>query len=103
MKVCAGVFSSRNAPIRPPTKLVTSRGTITRLGTSSRLRYAPPLAVTPVHKAMVLVALAGIGGTPVKSRAGKDTKLPPPATAFSAPPRMPATKRKMPCSRFKKH
>ncbi len=35
--------------------------------------------------AVVLVALAAIGDTPVKIRAGKVIKLPPPATAFSPP------------------
>ena len=31
-------------------------------------------------------AFAGMGGTPVNSNAGNAIKLPPPATAFSAPP-----------------
>src|SRR5690348_16615131 len=82
-------------------KLVISSGIITFRGTSSRSRKAPPLATTPVHKETVLVAFAGIGGTPVKSRAGNATKLPPPATAFSAPPSIPATKRKMEEGRVK--
>jgi len=43
----------------------------------------------------VLVALAGMGGTPVNSSAGKAIKLPPPATELSAPPNAPATNRKM--------
>jgi hypothetical protein len=34
----------------------------------------------------VFVAFAGTAGTPVKSRVGNETKLPPPATAFIAPP-----------------
>lgn len=59
------------------------------------------LAVTPVHSATVLVALAGMGGTPVNNSAGKPMKLPPPATAFSAPPRMAARKRKMARSKVK--
>jgi hypothetical protein len=42
-----------------------------------------------------------MGGTPVNSSAGKATKLPPPATAFNAPPRTPATKRKTIVSMFK--
>ena len=41
------------------------------MGTSSRLRYAPPLAVTPIHRASVFVALAGIGGTPASNRRRK--------------------------------
>src|SRR5262249_5858394 len=35
--------------------------------------------------------------TPVKSSAGKATKLPPPATALMAPPRAPAAQRKSAC------
>src|SRR5207248_1832191 len=53
------------------------------------------------HKASVLVALAGIAGTPVNKSAGKATKLPPPATALMPPPRAPAKKRKMAVCRFK--
>jgi len=33
----------------------------------------------------VFVALADIGGTPANIRAGKERKLPPPATEFIAP------------------
>ncbi len=43
----------------------------------------------------MLVAFAGMGATPLKSRAGKAIKLPPPATALSAPPSTPAKNRKM--------
>src|SRR5215472_5201425 len=86
---------SRVAPANPPTRLAVSSGIITRRGTSSRLRYAPPLAAAPVQRAIVLVALAGIGGTPVNSNAGKAMKLPPPATAFNAPPSAPAKNRNM--------
>ena len=39
----------------------------------------------------MLVAFAGIGGTPLNNSAGNEIKLPPPATAFKAPPNMPAT------------
>ena len=59
------------------------------------------LAVTPVHIATVLVAFAGIGGIPVSSNAGKAMKLPPPAMAFSAPPKMEAVSRNMACARVK--
>ena len=38
-------------------KLVIKRGINTLRGTSRRLRYAPPLAVTPVQRARVLVAV----------------------------------------------
>src|SRR5215831_5266436 len=95
IKVCAGVLSSRYAPVSPPTRLAVNSGIITRRGTSSRLRYAPPLAAAPVQSAIVFVAFAGIGGTPVNNSAGNAIKLPPPATAFSAPPSAPAKIRKI--------
>ena len=53
------------------------------------------LATEPGHTATVLVALAGMGGTPVKMSAGKEKKLPPPATEFMAPARIAATKRRI--------
>lgn len=49
----------------------------------------------PGHNATVLVALASTAGTCVSSSAGKDTKLPPPATEFSIPAITAAQKRKM--------
>ena len=54
-------------------------------GTFSRLRYAPVLAAKPGHSATVLVALASTAGMPVANSAGNETKVPPPATAFSVP------------------
>src|SRR5271165_6786762 len=100
-KVCAGVLISSTAPAMPPTTLVTINGTITRREMRSRLRYAPPLAVTPIHKASVLVALAATGATPVNSSAGNAMKLPPPATAFSPPPTAAAKNKKMACPTVK--
>jgi hypothetical protein len=50
---------------------------------------------------MVFVAFAGMGGTPVNNSAGNAMKLPPPATAFRAPPRTPATNKKMTVCRVK--
>src|SRR5216684_5535477 len=100
-KVFGGVLMRSNAPSKPPTMLVAISGIITRLEMSRCLRYAPPLAVTPTHSASVLVALAATGPTPVNSSAGNAMKLPPPATALSAPPKTPAAKRKMPCARVK--
>jgi hypothetical protein len=81
--------------------LVATRGIMTRREMFSFWEYAPPLAVVPTHKASVLVAFAGMGGTPVNRSAGKATKLPPPATALIAPPRAPAKNRKMALCRFK--
>ena len=55
--------------------------------------------MVPTQSATVLVALAAMGATPLNRSAGKAMKLPPPATALSAPPSTPATKRKrMVCS-----
>src|ERR1700740_704004 len=99
--VCGGVLMRSTAPVRPPTMLVTISGIITRLEISRCLRYAPPLAVTPIQSASVLVALAATGPTPVNSSAGKAMKLPPPATALSAPPKIPAANKKMACGRVK--
>jgi hypothetical protein len=45
----------------------------------------------------VLVALALMGSTPVITRAGKEMKLPPPATELRAPPSMAAIKRTSAC------
>ena len=42
-----------------------------------------------------------MGATPLNSSAGKAIKLPPPATALSAPPRTPAKNRKMAIGRVK--
>jgi hypothetical protein len=50
---------------------------------------------------MVLVAFAGIAGTPVNSNVGKATKLPPPATALSAPPSTAAKNNKTAFQRLK--
>jgi hypothetical protein len=89
------VCSRSHAPAIPPITLVTTSGTMTRRDRSRCLRYAPVLAVTPTQSATVFVALAEMGATPVNIRAGKAMKLPPPATALSAPPRAPAKKRKI--------
>ena len=69
----------------PPAKLAAVRRPKTSHGTLIWRRKAPPLQTSPVHNATVLVALAGIGGTPVNSRVGNAMKLPPPATAFITP------------------
>ena len=60
------------------------------------------LEASPGHNATVLLALAWTGGTPVNNMMGKDTKLPPPATAFSVPAITPAKKRTMACLRCKR-
>src|SRR6266404_6242944 len=101
-KVFGGVLMRSNAPSKPPTMLVAISGIITRFEILRCLRYAPPLAVTPTQSASVFVALAATGPTPVNSSAGKATKLPPPATALSAPPKTPAANRKMACGRVKR-
>src|SRR6266852_6350656 len=99
--VCGGVLMSRTAPASPPAILVAMSGTITRREMLRCLRYAPPLAVTPNHSASVFVAFAATGATPVNSNTGNAMKLPPPATALSAPPKTPAANRKIACGRVK--
>jgi hypothetical protein len=49
----------------------------------------------------VFVAFAGTGATPVNNSAGNATKLPPPATAFMAPPIAPAKNKNIVCERCK--
>src|SRR6266851_4453242 len=44
------------------------------------------LPEVPTTSAKVLVAFATTGGVPQNSRVGKVTRVPPPATAFMAPP-----------------
>src|ERR1700730_7479882 len=99
--VWGGVLMRSIAPARPPTMLVAIKGIITRFEILRCLRYAPPLAVTPTQSASVLVALAATGPTPVNKSAGNAMKLPPPATALSAPPKTPAPNRKIACGRVK--
>jgi hypothetical protein len=52
------------------------------------------LAIVPGQTAAVFVAFAAIGATPLKSNAGNEMKLPPPATEFSAPATNAAQNRK---------
>ncbi len=51
------------------------------------LRYAAIDVSCPGHSATVLVALACTGIMPMPIIAGKTRNDPPPATAFSSPPR----------------
>jgi hypothetical protein len=99
-KTSGGVFSSNKAPRIPPIRLVlTSKMSRVLLCSASSRRYAPTLATEPGHNATALVALAGMAGKPVKTRAGKPMKLPPPATALSVPPSIAAQKRISPCEK----
>jgi hypothetical protein len=56
-------------------------------------RYAAALARLAGQSAQVVVAFALTAGIPAKRSDGKTMKLPPPATALSAPPSAPAPKR----------
>src|SRR5271166_3563544 len=58
------------------------------------------LATCPGHNATVLVAFALTGGMPIKSNAGNETKLPPPATELMAPARSAAKKRIVALEKF---
>jgi hypothetical protein len=71
-----------------------SGGNIRLPSTAISRQYAPVLASVPGHIAAVFVAFAGMGATPVSSKAGKEMKLPPPATEFSSPPKRAAINRK---------
>ena len=53
------------------------------------------LATVPGQTAAVFVAFAAIGGMPVKIRAGKVMKLPPPATELIVPASTAAKNRKI--------
>src|SRR5258708_38426695 len=92
MKVCDGLWNRRTVTWVPAGWLVATRAQRMRAGTLMWRRKAPPLNTSPAHRATVLVALAGMGGRPVKSNAGNAMKLPPPATAFMAPARSAAVK-----------
>src|SRR5271168_2148920 len=52
------------------------------------------LATVPGQTAAVFVAFAGIGGIPTNSSAGKERKLPPPATELITPAKKAAINRK---------
>ena len=101
LKVCAGVLSNNTAPNDPPVTLTSKSGTKTRRGTFRWFRYAPLLATNPDQAPMLLVAFAGISGTPAKISDGKLMKLPPPAMALRAPASVAAANKKMACARVK--
>src|SRR5215469_6388042 len=58
------------------------------------------LATCPGQRATVLLAFAFTGGMPRNSNVGKETKLPPPATALIAPARSAAKNRIVAWKRF---
>lgn len=93
-KAAPGVSSSSTAPNNPPTALVTpsARGVTPSSGARSA-RNAQVLARLPGKRATVLDAFAATEGTPTSIRAGRVTKVPPPATAFMAPASSPAPRR----------
>ena len=80
------VCSNSHAPMAPPTRLVRVRVQPIARETVTSLRYAKALAAAAGQSANVAVAFAGTGDTPAMSNAGNVTKVPPPATAFRAPP-----------------
>src|SRR5271156_5035954 len=99
-KVGCGVLSRMRAPMYPPTMpVISSRGRRRRASGGKALREATVLAAVPGKRAAVLVALAAMGAMPVKSRAGKEMKLPPPATALSRPAIRAAKKRRSECEK----
>ena len=89
-KPSAETFVNPQAPIMPPNRLMPSifgisllRANISDLKANAPLKY-------PGHEAKVFVALAIMGGMPANTRTGKIIKLPPPASEFIAPPKIPA-------------
>ena len=57
---------------------------------SNFCRYAQPLVNDAGQSASVLVALAAMGDNPPYINAGNDSKVPPPAIAFTNPAMNPA-------------
>ena len=85
-------MTSMMAPRAPPMKLgIRSPISICRL-TSVSLRYPIALLNDPGQRAAVFVALATISSSPRPTRAGKEMRVPPPATALIDPAIIPAIK-----------
>ncbi len=83
--------SSSPDPIAPPIMVSpVSRATSRRSMRATSRRNPRAAARYPGRAATVVVALADTSGTPVKTSAGKVMNVPPPATAFSMPPKNPA-------------
>src|SRR5437867_9732693 len=92
---CCEVESKSRAPLIPPAMLakIAALTGISRVFIS--FRYAQALVRTPGKSATVLVALATIEGTPLKTSAGNVRNEPPPATALITPaPRAAVVRRK---------
>ncbi len=83
--------SNRHDPITPPNSVQSvSRMTSARSICAISCRKPSAADRYPGRAATVLVALAATTGTPLATKAGKVMKVPPPATAFSIPPKNPA-------------
>ena len=85
-KSACGVTRSRNAPEqRADDAHRDDSNAKAHDARATSSRYPRALPIVPTHIAALLVAFAEIGGTPAKSSAGNERKLPPPATLFIAP------------------
>src|SRR3954468_24030729 len=88
-----GVASSRMAPSAPPTRLIANSARKESCGAPlAKLRAASPDVTWPGNSATVDVMLAARGSSPARTRAGRVTNDPPPASAFCAPAQSPARK-----------
>ena len=75
----------------PPAKVIaaSNRTGIPPTGASSS-RYSAALAAAPGNRATLEVAFATLAGRPSAISDGRVAKVPPPASAFIAPPTQPA-------------
>ena len=88
------VLSSRILPMTEPARLaivIHNRKLLSTLRMVSR--YTQADANAPGRSTSDAVALACTGAIPANRRAGKVRKVPPPASALVAPPRMAAARR----------
>src|SRR5579883_244418 len=86
--VVSGVLSSRALPMADPARLAADIRIVNFVSTlRTQSRYTHADAKTPGNRIMEHIALAFTGAAPARSRAGKTRNVPPPASAFEAPPK----------------
>src|SRR5688572_3674181 len=83
---CSPVARRSHAPRPPPRTLGTAMAATKRSEPATSLRYPPMAPQAPGQRATVLVAFASVyESPPTCTRAGKETRVPPPATELIAP------------------
>ena len=86
-KAWVGVATSNRLPPSAPAKVTPASGRQPTPPTGpSSSRNAQALVAAPGSSATLLVALAALAGSPSAISAGSVAKVPPPASAFIAPP-----------------